>query len=86
MKTTEQALRQVIRESIAAAPTVLQRAADALRDAASMGEVVPGDVGDVAGWLMSRPHLMPYPEEDAFSNAGEVMKAAGYNPSELDAY
>lgn len=85
MKTTEQTLRQVIRESIAA-PTVLQRAADALRDAASMGRVDPGSVTAVADWFMKHRSLMPLPDEDEFANAGAVMKAMRIDPYALDSY
>ena len=85
MKTTEQTLRQVVRESIAA-PTVLQHAADALRDAASMGEVDPGSVTDVAYWLTQNPEHMPFPEEDEFANAGAVIEAMGIDPYALDSY
>lgn len=86
MKTTEQTLRQVVRESIAAAPTPLQLAAAALKHAADMGRVVPGSVTDVANWFTQNPKLMPFPDEDEFANAGAVMKAMGIDPYALDSY
>ena len=86
MKTTEQTLRQVVRESIEAARTPLQLAAAALKLAADMGRVNPGSVTDVANWLTKNPEHMPFPDEDEFANAGEVMKAMGIDPYALDSY
>ncbi len=86
MKTIEQTLRQVVRESIAAARTPLQLAAAALKRDADMGWVDPWDVDDVADWFMKHRSLMPFPDEDEFANAGEVMKAMGNDPFALDSY
>ena len=86
MKTIEQTLRQVVRESIAAARTPLQLAAAALKRDADMGWVDPWSVDDVANWLTQNPEHMPFPDEDEFANAGEVMKAMGNDPFALDSY
>ena len=86
MKTTKQILRQVVRESIAAAPTPLQLAAAALKLDADMGRVDPGSVTDVAYWLTRKPEHMPFPDEDEFANAGAVIEAMGIDPYALDSY